>query len=249
MAFILKVLKSFAKVFLFALISTYKQIVYIFNPNQRVEDQKIFDSLGMPIEENFKETEQFIFTWRQIENRINVAWNEIYCEASEGNDCPNPTLIDFNSGKQIKLRDVLSPSRPTVLNFGSCTWPPFMAQLERIKELQASFGHVADFITIYIDEAHPFDRGDFPTIEFRINRHVSINDRFNAAKVLNETNLPGRLLVDTMKNEAQRTFSALPDRLYIIAEMKVAFQGGLGPYDYKVEPVEKWLSIYAQKHK
>ncbi len=228
-------------------ISAYKQIRYAIDPNERIKDHEIYKSLGMTVDQNFRDTEKFLYTWRMISDRITSAWNELFCEANEGNACPNPTVIDFESGKSIKLWDVLSKSRPTVLNFGSCTWPPFMVNLERIKELHASFAQVADFVTVYIEEAHPFDRGDFPSLKYRIDNHKCLKDRIEAAKVLEAENLPGSLFVDTMKNEARWMFSALPDRLYIVSELKVAFQGGIGPFHYEIEPVEKWLKNYAQK--
>ena len=45
-------------------------------------------------------------------------------------------------------------NRPLVLNFGSCSWPPFMYKLEEFKQLVRDFSDVADFLLVYVAEAH-----------------------------------------------------------------------------------------------
>lgn len=45
-------------------------------------------------------------------------------------------------------------NRPLVLSFGSCSWPPFMFKLEEFKQLVRDFSDVADFLVIYVAEAH-----------------------------------------------------------------------------------------------
>ncbi len=77
-----------------------------------------------------------------------------------------------------------------------------------------------------------------------------MKDRIEAAQVLKDTKLlPGPLVVDTMTNEAQTLFAAMPERLYIIYEGKVALQGGLGPHNYHVEDLEAWLKKFVMKKK
>ena len=45
-------------------------------------------------------------------------------------------------------------NRPLVLNFGSCTWPSFIFKFDQFKRLIEDFGSIADFLIIYIEEAH-----------------------------------------------------------------------------------------------
>ena len=38
-----------------------------------------------------------------------------------------------------------------------------------------------------------------------------------------------------MTDEACKAYGSLPDRLYIVHEGKIAYQGGLGPFEYEVK--------------
>ena len=48
-------------------------------------------------------------------------------------------------------------SRPLVVNFGSITCPVFMKRLEEFSQIAKQFGDIADFLLVYIEEAHPSD--------------------------------------------------------------------------------------------
>jgi len=74
-----------------------------------------------------------------------------------GESAPNPFVYDVRTSKKFRLLDpeVLDQSKPIVLNFGSCTWPPFMANLVKVKKVRShffpqpptanvSFGHCAN---------------------------------------------------------------------------------------------------------
>jgi len=47
-----------------------------------------------------------------------------------------------------------------------------------------------------------------------------------------------------MKDEASNAYGAHPERLYIILDGKIVYQGGLGPMDYHPEEVDSWLEKY-----
>ena len=47
-----------------------------------------------------------------------------------------------------------------------------------------------------------------------------------------------------MENEATQAYGAFPERLFILQEGKVVYEGGTGPYNYKLEEVQRWLEKY-----
>ena len=57
-----------------------------------------------------------------------------------------------------------------------------------------------------------------------------------AAKIIHQQESLGnvKLLVDNERDEACKAYGSFPDRLYVVHEDRVAYQGGLGPMDYKV---------------
>ncbi len=55
-------------------------------------------------------------------------------------------------------------------------------------------------------------------------------------------NYPLPLAVDDIRNTASDAFAAWPERLYVIGEDgRIAYKGGMGPFDYKPEEVRAWL--------
>jgi len=124
-----------------------------------------------------------------------------------------------------------------------------MANLARLKEIQAKFAERTVFLTVYTQEAHPTEGGDYINYFLPINEHKNIEERITAAgELLKLEELPGPLLIDNMKNEASTWYGSLPDRLYIIFNGKVVYQGGVGPHGYSPAEIEKWLEIFYGNH-
>jgi hypothetical protein len=107
----------------------------------------------------------------------------------------------------------------------------------------------ADFVTVYLEEAHPTEGWLYPSVEHFIKQHKILSDRLSAASILHtklQALVKGRdvevpLLVDSMQNSASRAFGALPERLVIIHEERVHFIGGRGPQDYSISEVSNSL--------
>jgi len=124
-----------------------------------------------------------------------------------------------------------------------------MANLGKFGELRQNFSEVADFVTIYIAEAHPAERGHFRVGgddgNYDIDTHNNIADRLNAAETLQEEAgdaLKGcKILVDPMDDRSNKAYASLPERLYVVQDGQVVYQGGLGPFDYKIGDVENFL--------
>jgi len=120
-----------------------------------------------------------------------------------------------------------------------------MVNLARIKGIQARFAKRAVFLTVYTQEAHPTESGDYIDYFLPINKHKTLEDRLSAAnELLKLETLPGPLLVDNMNNESSRAYGSFPDRLYIVLNEKIVYMGGVGPQGYNAFQVEEWLDKY-----
>lgn len=110
------------------------------------------------------------------------------------------------------------------------------------------FKDQADFLTVYIREAHPDD-------EWQMDVNIKDDVCYTQPKTFEQRlaiandfakrfNFPLPLAVDTMADEANKSYAAWPERLYIISpDGTVAYKGGIGPFKYKPEEVRAWLEV------
>lgn len=125
--------------------------------------------------------------------------------------------------------------------------------MERFSQLVEDFSEVADFVFVYIAEAHPAETGHFGG-NYDIRTHERLEERLAAARVLRAeaTVLAARfpaladvdVLVDLMGNDANRRYAALPERLFVLRAGRVAHVGDVGPYGYDIDAVEAWLKKF-----
>jgi|SRR5688500_8920314 len=108
------------------------------------------------------------------------------------------------------------------------------------------YGAQADFVTLYIKEAHPIDEWQmdsnekedvcYPqprTTEARLAIAKDFSERFRY-------DIP--LLVDPIENEANALYAGWPERLYVIENGVIVYKGGQGPFEFKPEELEAWLA-------
>jgi len=112
-----------------------------------------------------------------------------------------------------------------------------------------TYGEFFDFASIYTYEAHSWDGLFTFKNNYQINEHKSINDRINAAKELQRvigysSQVP--LLVDLMDDTAATVFSTFAERLVVVLNGKMVWQGGRGPFYYRPDALEKWMEDYIQ---
>eukprot|EP00054_Salpingoeca_dolichothecata_P013936 m.78130 g.78130 ORF g.78130 m.78130 type:complete len:126 (+) comp20724_c0_seq9:536-913(+) len=117
-----------------------------------------------------------------------------------------------------------------------------MQEMKRWNKLVPKYSSQADFIVIYIEEAHAVDEwhvgGDNP----QIAQHKRLEDRLTAAQSLVDLGSPVcPVMVDTMRNQANYGYGALYERLYVIENNKIAMQGAPGPDGYDISDVSQWL--------
>lgn len=84
---------------------------------------------------------------------------------------------------------------------------------------------------------------------FNIHQHRSIQERHKAAKMLShDFDLANvNLFMDTMDNNTNEKYAALPERLFILHEGKISYIGGVGPVNYHPEEVENWLQRFERR--
>jgi len=105
----------------------------------------------------------------------------------------------------------------------------------------------ADFLTVYVREAHPTD-------EWQMKSNVKEDVCYAQPKTLAQRvaiandfikryNYPITFGIDDMGNAADLAYSAWPERLYVIDEHgRVAYRGGMGPFHYDPAEVRAWLA-------
>jgi hypothetical protein len=105
----------------------------------------------------------------------------------------------------------------------------------------------ADFLTVYVREAHPTD-------EWQMKSNVKEDVCYAQPKTLEQRvaiaqdfverqKYPLPFGIDDMNNAADLAYSAWPERLYVIDEHgHIAYAGGIGPFKYDPDEVRAWLS-------
>ena len=103
---------------------------------------------------------------------------------------------------------------------------------------------LADFLVVYIQEAHPSEGGHFDG-NIPIADHKSMQDRIAAAETMVEeaeiAKFPCPIVIDKMDNAANHAYGALPERLFIVMDGRVLYVGGEGPQDYVLTEAEDKL--------
>ena len=105
----------------------------------------------------------------------------------------------------------------------------------------------ADFLTVYVREAHPTD-------EWQMKSNVKEDVCYAQPKTLEQRvaiandfvqrlKYPLPFGIDDMSNAADLAYSAWPERLYVIDKRRhIAYAGGMGPFKYDPEEVRTWLA-------
>lgn len=69
----------------------------------------------------------------------------------------NSPLFSVDGKDCFRLFEKSKLGRPLVVNFGSSSWQPFLTKLRDFGEIVRDFADIADFVIVYIEEAHPSD--------------------------------------------------------------------------------------------
>ena len=123
-----------------------------------------------------------------------------------------------------------------------------MSVLDQFNQIVTDFDKHADFVTVYITEAHPSDGWAVSGSKYSsLKQHKSIEERTSAAKMLVDYGVPCPVVVDTMQDESVYQYAAMPEAMYIIENGIVKLKA-LGPFgDYNPENLRKWLENYVKE--
>ena len=80
----------------------------------------------------------FVASWSNfIQAIMRISRREWYNMAQEGNPAPNPQLLTSDGSTSVNMLDLARKGRPLVVNFGSCSWPPFMNKLAAFNKVSS----------------------------------------------------------------------------------------------------------------
>lgn len=96
-----------------------------------------------------------LFTWHMLNAVRTMILLELQKSARINHTAPNPSLVSLNGLSHCRLLSFCKGNRPLVVNFGSWTCPVFRSRVGEFLSLAQEYSDVADFLTVYIEEAHP----------------------------------------------------------------------------------------------
>lgn len=113
--------------------------------------------------------------------------------------------------------------------------------------MHRTYSDRADFLTVYIKEAHPEDEWQMepnPTDGVCYPQPRTLPERVAIANdFVRRFGWEVPLAVDPIENPADRAYAGWPERFYILDENGVVvYKGEPGPFGFKPEQVEDWFA-------
>lgn len=162
-----------------------------------------------------------------------------------GETAPDFTLKKVGGDGEVTLSKALG-SKPVVLVFGNITCGPFRGQAGNVEKLYRRYKDRANFLMVYVREAHPTDGWKMSSNERKgveLAQPKTFDERLGVAQTCQRKlgfDMP--FLVDTINDEVGATYSGMPSRLYVIDRAgKVAYKSGRGPFGFKPLEAEQAL--------
>ena len=166
---------------------------------------------------------------------------------SLGEKAPDFTLKTNDGAEQVTLSKLVGP-RPVVLVFGNFTCGPFRSQAGNVEKLYRMYRDRANFVMVYVREAHPTDGWSMDSNErvgVTLPQPRTYEERVSVAQTCGERlGLGFPMLVDTIDDTVGARYSGMPSRLYLIdRDGKVAYKSGRGPFAFKPAELEHALVL------
>lgn len=113
-----------------------------------------------------------------------------------------------------------------------------------MKRIFDTFRSKADFVSIYVDEAHPIGGWEAPDQPNKIHQARTTEERAAiGAKFFEAVEMPGALAVDLIDSPARCQFDSWPCRLCVLRRGRVALMQKQGPLGYKPRDLFKFLEV------
>lgn len=164
---------------------------------------------------------------------------------------PDFTLKTNDGKSEITLSRVIGP-KPVVLIFGNFTCGPFRSQAGNIEKLYRRYKDRANFLMVYVREAHPTDGWRMSSndrLGVSTSQPTTYGERAEVAQKCGRLlGLGFPMLVDTIDDAVGGRYSGMPGRFYLIDRSgKIAFKNGRGPYGFKPAELEQSLVLLTQQ--
>ena len=118
-----------------------------------------------------------------------------------------------------------------------------MEQMKNFANVVEEFEDRAKFLIVYTEEAHPVEtkhcRGNI-----EVRQHKIMEERAEAARTFIKEiggRSPCPIVLDNIANEAVKAYAAFPERLFIIKNGLIAYEGGAGPFWYDIQDMKEKL--------
>lgn len=110
-----------------------------------------------------------------------------------------------------------------------------------LEKMYQTYKDSIDFVTVYIKEAHPTDDWHMDKI-IDYTQPKNLTERKAALQKLYDMYDPKMpIVMDDMTDQLEKAYSSWPERLYVLQNGKILWIGGVGPFNYSVPELEKWL--------
>lgn len=168
-----------------------------------------------------------------------------------GSQAPDFDLPVSSGNRRVRLSDFRG-RRPVVLVLGSYTCPKFRSQAETLNALYARYHDQAEFLLVYIREAHGLG-----SWQSTVNQRQGIDlpdpatfeqKREYAASCIRKLKIGYAGAVDAMDNATEKAYAAWPSRLYLVDKHgRIAFNSLLDELNLDASALDKALQLAIAK--
>ena len=162
-----------------------------------------------------------------------------------GDKAPSFTLGTVDGSEKVKLASLIG-KKPVVLILGNFTCGPFRALYPDIEAIHRRHKMNAEFLMVYVREAHPSDGWKMEQNErfgVSVKQPTTLGERTKVAGQFCTKLKPAMpVLVDEIEDLAGNLYSGMPGRMYVIdSKGKVAYKSGRGPFGFRAGELEQAL--------